>query len=143
MKLIKFTPEGLKELDNKIAELKEARPAAVKELSRARELGDLSENGLYTAAKQRLKSIDSQLRRLEAQRKLAEVVKSKKVIVIENGKQIQYEIVGDYEADPANFKVSSNSPIGNALINAKLGEEVKIETPRGTRILKVLTPNNS
>ena len=139
MKLIKFTKEGLKELQDKVAEIQAARPAAVKELTRAREMGDLSENGLYTAAKGRLRSMDSQIRRLSMQLKLAQVVDAQKIVVEENGKKIEYEIVGDFEADPLNHKISSNSPIGNSLKYAKVGDQVKIETPRGTRLLKVLS----
>lgn len=137
MKLIKYTKEGLKELEDKIAEIEESRPSAVKELSRARELGDLSENGLYHAAKARLRSMDSQLRRFKMQVKLADVVSSQKITVEENGKKIVYEIVGDYEADPSNNKISANSPIGKALRDAKVGEMVNIETPKGTRTLKI------
>lgn len=138
IKLIKFTKEGLKALDNEIKNLEEARPAAVKELSRAREMGDLSENGLYTAAKARLRSIDSQLRRLTNQMKLAQVVSTQKITVEENGKQIEYEIVGDFEADPVNNKISTNSPIGNALRYSVAGEIITIPTPKGGRKLKVV-----
>lgn len=137
-KPIKFTKEGLDALKAKVAELQESRPLAVKELSRAREMGDLSENGLYTAAKSRLRSMDSQLRRLDTQIKLAEVVDTKKITVLENGDEIVYEIVGDFEADPSNNRVSANSPIGSSLKNATIGDVVYISTPKGTRTLKVI-----
>ena len=138
MKLIKFTQEGLEELKGEIIRLEELRPHAVKELSRARELGDLSENGLYTAAKGRLRSIDSQLRRLSIQVKLASVVKSKKYLVEQDGKQTEYEVVGDLEADPLKHKISSNSPMGKALINSKPGETIKLQTPGGEKQLTVV-----
>ena len=138
MKLIKYTPEGLNNLKAQIAQIQQSRPAAVKELTRAREMGDLSENGLYTAAKGRLRSMDSNLRRLTYQMKLAQVVASQKYIVEENGKKIEYLIVGDFEADPLNHKISANSPIGVSLKNAKVGDSVIISTPKGSRTLKVI-----
>ena len=138
MKLIKFTPEGLTQLKAKAEELKMARPAAVKELTRAREMGDLSENGLYTAAKGRLRSMDSQLTRIENQIKLAQVVVSKKFIVEQNGEKVEYQIVGDYEANPSEKKISSFSPIGRTLIGRKVGDIVSIQTPKGELKLKIL-----
>jgi len=141
MKKIKFTEEGLIKVKREYEELINRRPAAVMELSRARELGDLSENGLYHATKATLRSIDSRLRRLSNQIKLASIVPSRKFVVQQNGKEVIYEIVGDFEADPKQFKLSSNSPIGSSLMNMKAGETTKIQTPNGTlelRILKVL-----
>ncbi len=138
LKKIKFTKEGFTEVQNEIEQIKNDRPAAVKELARAREMGDLSENGLYTAAKARLRSMDSQLRRLETQLKLADVIDTKKITVLQNNSEVTYEIVGDFEANPAEKRLSDRSPIGSALKYAVPGEEVKIETPKGTQILKVI-----
>lgn len=138
MKLIKYTTEGLNNLKKQIEDLEIERPAAVKELTRAREMGDLSENGLYHAAKSRLRSMDSQIRRFSMQIKLAQIVDTKKITVEEDGKKIIFEIVGDYEADPINNKISSNSPIGTSLKNAKVGDIVHISTPKGTRTLKII-----
>jgi transcription elongation GreA/GreB family factor len=138
MRKIKFTHEGLASLKKELFELEKRRPDAVKELSRARELGDLSENGLYTAAKARLRSIDSHIRRISNQIKLADIVSAKKIAVEQDGKQIAYEIVGDLEADPAQNKISANSPIGSSLLNAKTGDEVKIHTPSGEKRFKIL-----
>ncbi len=137
LRRIKFTKEGLEDLKKQVAQLENSRPAAVKELSRAREMGDLSENGLYTAAKQRLRSIDSQLRRLSLQTKLADVVDSQRFVVEQNGKQVTYEIVGDFEANPAEHKLSANSPIGKALL-ASHGDTAEINTPGGKIVVKIL-----
>ena len=139
MKLIKFTEEGLVEIKKELENLTQKRPDAVKELSRARELGDLSENGLYHAAKANLRSIDSSIRRLTYQIKLARIVNSPKIIVEENGRKIEYQIVGDFEADPKNNKISANSPIGKALLNKNSGEKVEILTPNGKRTLNVIS----
>lgn len=138
MKRIKFTKEGLDRLKVEYEKLKTDRPDAVKELSRARELGDLSENGLYHAAKARLRSIDSQLRRLSNQIKLADIVPTKKILVEQDGQQIEYQIVGDFEANPSQNKISSNSPIGSSLLNKKPGDTAEIQTPKGKLRLKIL-----
>ncbi len=135
---IKVTKEGLEDLKKEYEKLVEDRPNAVKELSRARELGDLSENGLYTAAKARLRSIDSRLERIDAQMKLADVVATQKYLVEQDGRQVEYEIVGDFEADPANHKISSNSPIGSQLKGKKSGDSIQIQTPGGIKILRVV-----
>src|SRR3989344_1545552 len=138
MKLIKFTKEGLDATKREYQELVAKREPAVRELSRAREMGDLSENGLYHAAKANLRSIDSRMRRLSNMIKLADVVSSPKFLVEESGRKIEYEIVGDFEADPHNNKISANSPIGRALIGKKPGARVEITTPKGVRTLKIL-----
>ena len=114
------------------------RPEAVRTLKAARELGDLSENSLYHAAKANLRSIDARAQRLSNMLKLAEVTRVKKFLVEQNGKRITYEIVGDYEADPRSYKISANSPIGFALQNKKAGDEVEIKPPAGICKLKIL-----
>lgn len=138
MRKIKVTREGLAKMHADYDQLILDRPAAVKELTRAREMGDLSENGLYTAAKGRLRSMDGQIRRLDTQMKLAEVVDTQKFLVEQNGREVEYEIVGDFEADPANHKLSAFSPIGSQLKNKKTGDIVEIITPGGIQKLKVL-----
>ena len=135
---IKFTKEGLADIVGEYEKLKQARPSAVKELSRARELGDLSENGLYHAAKANLRSIDGQMKRLSYQIKVANVVASKKYVVEQNGREVTYEIVGDFEADPKQNKISSNSPIGSCLSGKREGEVAEIQTPNGKLSLKIL-----
>ncbi len=144
LKRIPFTKEGFAKLEKKLARLKLDRPAAVKELARARELGDLSENGLYTAAKARLSSIDNQIFKTEMTLKLADVVENtnsnvisigSKVTVIENGQEVTYEIVGDTETSPKERKISQHSPLGSALIGKSVGEKIMLSTPSGTKEL--------
>lgn len=138
MRQIKFTKKGLENIQNEYDKLLSERPNAVKELVRARELGDLSENGLYHAAKARLRSMDSQLRRMSSQIKLAQVVPSKNILVEQDGKEIEYQIVGDFEADPSQNKISANSPIGSSLISKIPGDIVEIQTPKGILKIKIL-----
>lgn len=143
---ITFTKEGFKKLERDLERLKKERPAAVKELARAREMGDLSENGLYTAAKARLGSIDSQIFRAEMTIKFAEVVDAgasstvqigSKVTVLDGNNEIVYQIVGDTEANPKENKITQHSPLGRALIGKIAGNKVKTRLPSGEKELLI------
>lgn len=146
LKKIPFTKEGYAKLLAQLENLKLQRPAAVKELARARELGDLSENGLYTAAKARLNSIDNQIFRAEMTIKFADVVSDRsadyvsigsKVTTVEDGKETVYTIVGDTETNPKENKVSQHSPIGRALMGKTTGDKVVINLPSGQKTFSV------
>jgi len=136
---IQFTQEGYDKLQVDFDRLTEERKGAVETLAAARALGDLSENGLYTAAKGRLRSIDSQLFRLEMMLKLGFVKKVKgdiveigtTVVVNDGRKEKTLTVVGGYESDPLNGKISQNSPLGKALLGKKVEEKVTIEVPAG------------
>lgn len=140
LKRIPVTKEGFEKLQKELESLKLDRPNAVKTLAEARSLGDLSENGLYTAAKARLRSIDSQIFRLEMQIKLADIVFSKgqktvgigSSVVVDDGVSTKtFHIVGDFEASPKEGKISQHSPLGKALIGRKTGDLVSFEIPSG------------
>lgn len=146
LRKIQFTKDGYKKLLENLDSLKEQRPAAVKELARARELGDLSENGLYTAAKARLGSIDGQIFRAEMTIKFAEVVEvendgvaqiGSKVTIKDGDKEATYEIVGDTEANPKENKITTHSPLGRALLGKRVGEDTKLITPAGEKMLSI------
>ena len=79
---IPVTRKGYEKLKIDLKDLKESRPDAVNTLSEARKMGDLSENGLYTAAKMRLRSMDSQILRLSTQIKLADIMEDNKKHII-------------------------------------------------------------
>lgn len=135
-----MTREGFEKLQKEFEELKSSRPQAVKTLSEARAMGDLSENGLYTAAKARLRSIDNQIFRLEIQIKLADINEGggekvgigSKVIVKNGNEKKTFYIVGDYEANPQEGKISQNSPLGRALMGKKVNEKAVFEAPSGS-----------
>ena len=148
IKRIPVTKEGFENLQKELAELQASRPAAVKTLSEARAMGDLSENGLYTAAKARLRSIDSQLFRLDIQIKLADIQDSSSKNEIGIGSKVKvsdgnvvktFHVVGDYEADPLNGKISQNSPLGKALLGKKIGQSAEFQAPMGTVSYKILS----
>ena len=146
IKKILITREGLEKLKEEIEELKRIRPEAVNTLSDARKMGDLSENGLYTAAKMRLKSIDAQIFRLNIQLKLADIIEpslsgavglGSKIVVSKNGQKRKFYIVGDYEADPLMGKISSKSPLGKKILGKKINELIEVNTPSGKKTYKI------
>lgn len=150
-KRIPVTKEGFEQLNQELAKLQQERPQAVKTLAEARAMGDLSENGLYTAAKARLRSIDSQIFRLDIQIKLADIVEANNKGIVGIGNSVvlkgkdgekKFQIVGDYEANPAESKISQHSPLGRAVVGKREGDEVKFETPSGVtryKIVKILS----
>lgn len=148
IKRIPTTKLGYEKLLKKREDLLVMRPDAVKTLKAARELGDLSENGLYKGARARLSGLDADLRRLNYQIKLADVIIPKtfervdigtSVVVLDDGVEKKYNIVGNYEADPTNNCISTGSPIGFALFGKKKGDEILISTPKGTKNLRILS----
>jgi transcription elongation factor GreA len=123
-----------------------------KEIKKAAALGDLSENAEYHMAKQRQEFVKARVRQLG--RRLADlsmvnmnnIPKDKvglgsTVKVFDNIKneEMEYNIVTSEESDVANGKISTNSPIGRALLNKKVGETATVVTPNGTRELEILT----
>lgn len=150
IKRIPVTKEGFEKLREELLQLQKDRPQAVKNLADARGMGDLSENGLYTAAKSRLRSIDSQIFRTEIQIKLADIIEGSdgtvsigSVVTVESdtGKTV-FNIVGDYEANPTEKKISQHSPLGRALMGKKVGEMAQFEAPKGTISYKILSINS-
>lgn len=143
-----LTQEGLDELKSELAELKENKiPALIERVSAAREQGDLSENSEYHAARDELSMTEGRVEELEELIGKAKVVTKQesdtvqigsKVTVESNGKAHTYHIVGKYEADPMNKKISDESPLGQALLGKKIGHDVEYEAPVGKVIYKVV-----
>lgn len=135
-----FTKEGYQNLKDELATLIARRPQVLTNLVNAREQGDLSENAGYHAAKEELGKIDSRTKEIKYLLRIGKVVESadpgiitfgSKVTLEVNGKTQRFQIVEELEADPANGKISTNSPIGKALIGKKTGEQIDIETEAG------------
>ncbi len=143
-----LTKEGLAELKQEHEELVTVkRPSIVTRLADARELGDLSENSEYAAAKQDLSFIDGRITELEELLHGAKIVTSHKkgsvdvgckVTLHINGKKEVFTVVGEWEADPTQKKISNSSPLGKALIGKKPGDKVEVEAPAGTLLYKIL-----
>lgn len=144
--IFQFTQEGFKNLKKELHELEARRPQVIINLTNAREQGDLSENAGYHAAKEELSQIDSRTREVKYLLRVGEIVESQdssqvtfgKIVTLSNGqKEMIYTIVEELEANPTTGKISTNSPIGKALIGKKLGEEFEVSTPSGKVNLKV------
>lgn len=146
-KPILMTKEGLKKLQDEQKRLQDERPIAVNDLKKARELGDLSENGHYKAARAKLSFIDSKLRSLShtiRYSKIKEVNYGLDIADIgmtvhleSNDGVMDYKIVGEFEANPTEKKISHHSPLGSALLGKKEGEIVVVQTPQGKKSFKI------
>lgn len=138
---IKLTKEGLEALKSELLELRDVkRPKLVDRLANARSQGDLSENSDYQSAKEELEFLDGRIEELEEVIKRAAVTSSVKtdgvdvgteVTVRVNGSKVIFNIVGEWEADPVNKKISHESPLGKALVGKKIGDKVDVEAPAG------------
>ena len=143
-----LTKTGLAELKKEYEELVNVkRPEAVKRLADARELGDLSENSEYAAAKQDLSFMDGRILELEEIMHGAKIVTNHvkshvdvgcKVTLTVNGKKEMFMLVGEWEADPTEKKISHESPLGKALMGKKIGEKAEVEAPAGKVMYKIL-----
>ena len=136
-----ITASGLEELKKELAELVDVkRPKLVDRLSVARSMGDLSENNDYQDAKEELAFIDGRISELENLVQNAQIAPppkggaidvGHKVTVKVDSSQAVFHIVGEWEADPAQKKISLSSPLGKALMGKKVGERVEVAAPAG------------
>lgn len=142
MKKIQLTQEGFNNLKEELKELQTVkRPSTVDRLQKARAMGDLKENSGYQAAREELGELDGKILEVQYILNNAEIVATsssdltvslgKKVEVDINGVKKTISIVGEFESDPMNGKLSSTSPIGVALLGRKVGDRVEVITPGG------------
>lgn len=147
---VQVTQKGLETLQHEYDELMNTkRPHLVARLANARSQGDLSENSDYHNAKDELEFLDGRISELEDVLKNAVVVHDvsgkngvsvgTKVTVKINGNEKTYNIVGEWEADPAKLKISHASPLGEALMNRKIGDKVEVNAPAGKVIYEILS----
>ena len=146
-----LTKEGKEELEKELKVLVlEKRVEITERIKIARDFGDLSENAEYDAAKNEQARIEARINEIETMLKYAEIIEEtgKKKGVISLGstvdvidksydEEMTFKIVGTTEADVTQGKISNESPIGNALLNRKLGETVEIDVPEGKIILEI------
>ena len=142
-KKIYLTKEGLAELKKEYDELIGIkRPDVLARVSQSRNMGDLSENAEYVAAREELTFIDGRIDELEIILKQAVIIRDAKssnhavklgstVTLHSNGKKEVFTVVGEWEADPTNKKISHESPLGKVLIGKRVGEKVQVEAPAG------------
>ena|SRR5437763_1109958 len=144
-----LTPEGLANLKAELEQLSTVRRREVAaRIKEAREFGDISENAEYDDAKNEQAMLEARIAQIEEKLRSATVIDASDlgtdivrvgsvVHVKEGGKSTKYTIVGSAEAQPAELKLSNESPVGRALLGHKRGEEVVFATPKGKRKLKI------
>jgi transcription elongation factor GreA len=145
-----ITREGLEQLKRELEELEgEGRRAIAKRILAARELGDLSENAEYHAAKEDQAHHETRIARLTERLRNAMVVDAAtdatvvtfgatvSVTDVRSGRSTKYTIVGPTEADLKQGRLSAESPVAKALIGSAPGETVTVTTPSGARELRV------
>jgi len=151
-KKLLLTDEGLKKLQEELNELKNVRrPEITEKIKVARGFGDLSENSEYDEAKNEQALVESRIAELEEQLKNVTIISEgeintdtvnvgNKVAVFDKAfnEECEYTIVGATESDPLNGMISDESPIGKALVGAKVGETVQVEAPEQTFELNIL-----
>jgi len=139
-KLFQITEEGKKELEKELEELKSRRGEIADKIADARGYGDLSENAEYDSAREEQGLVESRIAEIEdillnatiiPATKSSKVKLGSKVELKTGNKTVTYHIVGPVEADPAEGKISDQSPIGDALIGKTVGDTVEIKTPKG------------
>lgn len=147
-----LTEEGLKALEDELQDLKVYRRKEVaQKIKEAREQGDLSENAEYDAAKEEQRDIELRIEEIDKILKNAELVTDDDVDAsvinigctvrirdLEFDEEMEYKIVGSTEANSLKGKISNESPVGKALIGAKAGQKVEVETPSGIIVYKIL-----
>jgi len=147
---VQITKEGYDKIQSEYKDLIEVKkPYAVDRLGKARSMGDLKENSEYSAAKDELAFVEGRIREIEEILKTVEVINKHSdnsvvelgnfVTVETQGKTEEYQIVGEFESEPMNKKLSSTSPIGKALFNKKIGDVVEVEIPAGKIQYKIIT----
>lgn len=146
---VTLTQVGYDELLAELKEIKEEKlPKGIERVATARSFGDLSENSEYHAAREDLSFLEGRTAELEALLAKAKVIKAKKgkqssvsvgsTVTVHIGKAKHvYQIVGEWEANPKEKKISESSPLGKALIGMAVGAEIEVEAPAGKIKYKV------
>ena len=142
-----LTESGLEEIRQELEELKQRRGDVAERLKTAKEEGDLSENADYDAALEEQEYVEGRINEIEdiilnasiinAPQKKDVVELGNTVELKDDGETYTYTVVGSLESDPVAGKISEESPIGRALIGAKTGDTVTIQTPGGERECEV------
>jgi transcription elongation factor GreA len=146
-----ITPEGIEDLRAELEELEgPARQKMAARIKTAREEGDLKENAEYHTAKEDQAHLETRIKRLQERLRNAVVVevdaesdafafgRTAEVLDEASGTTNVWTLVGSTEADLAEGRLSAESPIGRALLDAQVGATVEVETPRGVKAFKVL-----
>ncbi len=147
---ITITQTGLEELKQELEQLQTVQmPKVIERIANAREQGDLSENADYHSARDERDILQARINEIEEIIGKAKVVTARTTTTISLGsivtlelvgkkKTVSYQIAGEYESDPAEGKISIESPVGKALVGKKKGDSVEVSTPAGKITYKIL-----
>lgn len=151
-KEVVLTYEGLKKLEEELDVLKRIKRLEIAErIKEALSFGDISENSEYDDAKNEQAHMEARIVQLETMLKHAKLIDEDEVnteqvslgskvrlLDIEYKEEVEYHIVGSTEADPSNYKISNESPVGIALMGMKKGSVIEVSVPDGTIKFKIL-----
>ncbi len=146
VKEFRITKQGKKALEDERDELFAQRGEIAERLAIARSQGDLSENAEFDSAKNDQQVLEKRVTEIENILKNHEIIDEKKTDVVSlgstvavetNGKRFEYKVVGKVEANPSERRISDESPIGSALLNHRVGDEVSVELEAGTKSYKI------
>ena len=150
-KKIYLTQEGYDELKAELDHLINVkRPENIQAIKEARALGDLSENADYDAAKNDQAEIEGRIKKIEKMLENSEIIEKTTSDTVSLGSTVsiryvddddetdEYKIVGSQEADPFMSKISNESPIAQAIMNKKVGDVVKVESPNGEYEIEII-----
>jgi transcription elongation factor GreA len=152
LKEVILTPEGYEKLKQEIEHLStEKRREVADRIRTAREFGDIAENAEYDDAKNEQAMLEHRIAMLQERLKNARVIEKGEVTTdvvgvgtkvrlrdVDAKETIEYTIVGSAEANPAEQKLSNESPVGKAIIGRKKGETVEVAAPRGSLKYKIM-----
>jgi transcription elongation factor GreA len=150
-----ITAEEKQQLERKLEQMTAKRPELSQRIGEARALGDLSENAEYHAAREEQGLLEAEIRRIELRLKKAKVADTSIVpqdmvflgsIVmlrdLESGTEDRYRLVGEssgnFNIDSDEIEVTAGSPMGEALMKARVGDAVKVDLPHGTKRFEVV-----
>ena len=148
-KQFRLTKDGIAELETELKALIAERSAVAERIKTAREFGDLAENAEYQSARQEQEKNEARISEIEHILQNADLIKAGSSDIVglgctvklksPNGKTKEFQVVGTVEADPLNGKISDESPIGKALLDKKVGDDIEIKTPAETTVYKVVS----
>lgn len=154
-KQVMLTEEGLKKLEEKLDHLKTVRRGEIAErIKQAIEFGDISENSEYEDAKNEQAFIEGEIMTLEKMLRNSQIIEDglgnetvhlgNTVIIkdLEFNEDLEYTLVGSAEADPTEFKISNESPVGQAILGQKVGSTIEVHVPAGVLQYKIIEIKN-
>ena len=150
-----LTKDGEKKLQEELKNLKLERPKIIKAIAEAREHGDLKENAEYHAAREQQGMVEAKIKDIEFKLGNSEIIDNKsteskghvifgsyvELLNIKDNSKINYQLVGEDEADLSKNKISFNSPIAKGLINKKINDVIIITVPKGELKFKIIKIN--